>query len=44
MYRVETIAGNYLARFAAIGNAREFAKANRPARLVNKRGKVIATF
>lgn len=44
MYRVETITGSYLARFVGIGKARDFARANRPARLVNKAGKVIQTF
>lgn len=44
MYRVETMTGGYLARFAGIGKARDFARANHPARLVNKAGKVIATF
>lgn len=41
MYRVETLAGGYLARFAGLGKARMFARVNMPCQIRNKAGKLV---
>lgn len=41
MYRVETMTGCYLARFAGLGKARFFARANMPCQIRNKAGKLV---
>lgn len=41
MYYIETLAGNYLCKFASLGNARRFARRNLPCQIRNKRGLLV---